>query len=65
MGFGEVVYEQDALVDKIIEYMENGCVMPEIYKARVDDFFAFHDRNNSQRVYDELIKLPTRKGVSD
>jgi CDP-glycerol glycerophosphotransferase (TagB/SpsB family) len=56
-GFGEVKYSADELIDCIKEYIQNGCKMKDIYKKRVDDTFAYHDRNNCKRVYDEIIKL--------
>ena len=52
MGFGPVIAEEEELVDKIIEYMDNDCVMEDFYKKRVDDFFKYHDHNNSKRCYD-------------
>ena len=57
MGFGEVITEHDKIVEKVIEYMGNDCIMKEEYKHRVDDFFAYHDKNNSKRVYDEIVKM--------
>lgn len=55
MGFGPVISEEDDLVNKLIEYMDNDCVMEDTYKKRVDDFFTYHDRNNSKRCYDWII----------
>lgn len=56
-GFGEVVYELDNLIDLIISYMENGCRMSDKYKNRVENFFAYHDCNNCQRVYEKILEL--------
>ncbi|GHU89107.1 minor teichoic acid biosynthesis protein GgaB [Clostridia bacterium] len=55
MGFGEVIFEQRALVDKIVEYIKNDCVIKDEYKNRAKTFFKFRDTDNSKRVYDELI----------
>ena len=49
-GFGEVKYDLESTVDCMIEYMASGCQMKEIYKKRVDSFFAYYDRQNCQRV---------------
>ena len=57
MGFGEVITDHDKIIETIIEYMENGCVMKEKYKKRVDNFFAYQDKNNNKRVYDEIMKM--------
>ncbi len=55
IGFGEVETTLDAAIDRVIEYMENGCRMKEKYRARVDRFFTFTDRDNSRRVYEAVI----------
>ena len=54
-GFGEVEYDLASTVDRIIEYMENGCKLKDEYRARIDSFFAFDDQNNCERVYQKLI----------
>ncbi len=56
-GFGEVEYDLESTIDRIIEYMENGCIMKEQYRERVRKFFAFHDQNNCQRVYEKLFEM--------
>ena len=56
MGFGEVIEEEDILVDKIIEYIENDCIMEDKYKERVDKFFKYNDKNNCKRVYDWILE---------
>lgn len=53
-GFGEVETDYDATVDRLIEYMENGCVLKDKYRARIDGFFAYNDRENCRRVYEKL-----------
>jgi CDP-glycerol glycerophosphotransferase (TagB/SpsB family)/GT2 family glycosyltransferase len=57
MGFGEIVNEHSDLVDLLIRYMKDGCVMDDVYTQRVDDFFAFNDRDNCKRVYDAVLAL--------
>lgn len=56
-GFGEVEYTLEGTVDRIIEYMENGCQLKEKYRDRIDNFFAFNDQNNCQRVYEKIMEL--------
>ena len=56
MGFGDVVESEDALVDKVIYYMNHDCIMEDKYKQRVDKFFKYTDQKNSKRVYDWLYK---------
>lgn len=60
-GFGEVEYDLKGTVDRIIEYMENGCQLKQKYRERIDKFFAFNDQNNCQRVYEEIVKLEEQR----
>lgn len=59
-GFGEVEYDLEGTVDRIIEYMENGCTLKDKYRERIDNFFAFNDQNNCQRVYEKILELEKR-----
>lgn len=56
-GFGEVEYNLDCTISRIIEYMESGCKLKDKYKTRIDNFFAYNDKNNCQRVYDRIKEL--------
>lgn len=56
MGFGDVISDEEELVDKVIEYMDNGCEMEEKYKKRVDKFFKYTDQKNCKRVYEWLCE---------
>lgn len=55
-GFGEVEQTLEGTVDRIIEYMENGCELKDFYRERIDNFFAFDDKNNCKRVYEKMIE---------
>ena len=59
-GFGEVEYDLESTVDRIIEYMKNGCQLKQKYRERIDQFFAFNDQNNCQRVYEAIMELEGR-----
>lgn len=56
MGFGEICTKTEELVDLLCEYMENECRMKEKYVERADDFFAYKDHNNCERIYQEIMK---------
>ncbi|MBR3123809.1 MAG: CDP-glycerol glycerophosphotransferase family protein [Mogibacterium sp.] len=56
-GFGPVCYDLDSAVDTIVDIIKNGCAEPDTYRERVDEFFAFRDRSNCHRIYEELLKL--------
>lgn len=55
-GFGEVEYDLEGTIQRIVEYMENGCRMKQKYRERADQFYAFRDQNNCQRVYDKIME---------
>ncbi len=55
-GFGEVETTASGTVDRLIEYMKNGCVLKEEYDLRRKAFFKYNDRNNSQRACQAILK---------
>ncbi|MBR4728055.1 MAG: CDP-glycerol glycerophosphotransferase family protein [Clostridia bacterium] len=57
MGFGEVTDDEAALVDFVIDYIENGFSAKEPYRQRSTAFFPLHDRNNCSRIYQEILRL--------
>ncbi|SEH27490.1 CDP-glycerol glycerophosphotransferase family protein [Selenomonas sp. KH1T6] len=56
MGMGEVEEDLPRTVDRIIEYMNCDCNMKEKYLQRVEAFFPFRDKKNSERVYDCIME---------
>ena len=56
-GFGEVVYDLDSTVDTLIDYMKNGCTLKDEYRERIDNFFAFDDQNNCQRILNKILEM--------
>ncbi len=56
MGFGEIINTEKDLINKIEFYMKNGSVLEDEYKQRSEKFFKFHDKNNSKRIYEWLLK---------
>lgn len=57
MGFGPICTNHEQIIETLCDYMRNGCRMTEEYIARADQFFAFDDFNNAQRIYEEVIKF--------
>ena len=56
-GFGPVAKDHTQLKEMILNLIANDCKMDEKYEKRVDSFFKYHDKNNSKRVYEEILKL--------
>ena len=57
MGFGEVIKDEDELVDTIEEYLNNDCKNKDVYIERSNSFYKFNDKNNCKRVYDAIKKI--------
>ena len=53
-GFGEVEENLEDLVERIIEYMGNGCALKPKYAERIDKAFAWHDKGCCKRVVDKI-----------
>ena len=56
-GFGEVTYDLDSAVSTLVDYINNGAEMKDIYKQRIQNFYAFNDKNNCERVVKEILSL--------
>lgn len=56
-GFGPVVYDFESAKKTIINVINGGMKLEPKYKKRIDNFFAFSDKNNSRRVYEAILKI--------
>lgn len=56
-GFGKVVYCQEELLEQLEAILENQCKIEEQYLERVNHFFKYHDTNNCERIYREIVKI--------
>lgn len=57
MGFGPVAHDYEEFKRHLSGFIENDCEMSDEYALRVDEFFKYHDKNNSKRVLDEIERL--------
>lgn len=55
-ALGDITTDVQQLVDLLCEYMQNDCAIKPKYRKRVDNFFYFHDRKNSKRTYEAIIR---------
>jgi CDP-glycerol glycerophosphotransferase (TagB/SpsB family) len=55
-GFGPVVYDYESAVSEILKTIKRGNTMTASYQTRVNNFFAYNDQRNSDRVYTILIE---------
>jgi CDP-glycerol glycerophosphotransferase (TagB/SpsB family) len=56
-GFGPVVSTYEETVNEIITCINNHFKLAPMYKKRVEEFYEYHDRNNSARVYNAIKAL--------
>lgn len=63
-GFGEVIEEEQEVLDKIKRYILNNCEIEEQYREKIEETFIFLDKNNSKRVYEEIVKLAKEKQLN-
>ena len=56
-GFGPVTKEYVEFVETLKNMIQNGCVMEELYKNRVDSFLAYRDKHNCERVYTRILEI--------
>ena len=52
MGFGPVSRDRDSLIHNLEEAIKMDGLMPEPYRTRAENTFAFHDANCCRRAYD-------------
>ena len=54
-GFGVVAYDYESLVEAILTSIKRDFKLESKYKQRSDTFFAYNDKQASQRVYEALM----------
>jgi len=59
-GFGDVIEKEEELIKKIKFYINNNCQTEEKYVKQIEDTFLYLNRENSERVYKEIIKLDNK-----
>ncbi|MCC8182033.1 MAG: CDP-glycerol glycerophosphotransferase family protein [Clostridiales bacterium] len=62
MGFGPICTDHAAIVAQLCAAMERNCQTEAEYIRRADDFFAFSDHNNCQRIYEAIRDWQKQRG---
>lgn len=52
MGFGQIVSNEDELINEIKKLFTNKFINDEKYSKRINDFFEYLDYNNCKRIYE-------------
>lgn len=53
-GFGEVITEENELLDILEQYLAEECRLKPMYHQRTEQFFTLHDNRNCERVFQEI-----------
>ena len=56
MGFGEVCYDVDKVVERLIYKIKNDFVVETLYEERMKSFFPLYDNKNCERIFDRIIQ---------
>ncbi len=56
-GFGDIILDEESLVDKLSVYLENEFMMEDKYVKRVDEFFDLRDGKNCDRIFEAVLGL--------
>ncbi len=56
-GFGELLLSVNDLCDRLITGVNEGFTISPKYRKRADDFFAYRDKSNCRRIFEETIRL--------
>lgn len=56
-GFGPVCTDLDSTVDAIIASLERECRVEDKYLERIENFYAYNDKNNCERIYNAIVNM--------
>ena len=56
-GMGAVCTDLEGTIKEMISIIENDCKLSEKYVERANNFFAFNDKCNCERIYNEILAL--------
>ncbi len=57
MGFGDVCFDVDSVVDSVLKCAQNNFVPDDCYANRMKEFFPLNDTKNCKRIYEIINRL--------
>ena len=60
-GFGPVTYKLNEIKNLIMKYLNNEKCFDE-YNSRISNYFGVIDKNNCQRIYEQILKIINNNG---
>ena len=64
-GFGFITHDLKSTVDKIINEIENNCIIRKKYLRRINKFFTYYDEHNSDRLLKEILNKKLGKSLRE
>lgn len=56
-GFGKKCSNEQEVIEEIENIIDSNFLMADLYEERVERFFKYRDKNNCQRVYEEINNM--------
>lgn len=56
-GFGPVIDNIQDVITQLKKLDSTDYINPEVYSKRSENFYMYRDKNNCQRIYDEICKM--------
>ena len=63
-GFGNVIENEEQIVNDIENYLNNDCKIEEKYRKRIENTFRYLDNNNCQRLFEKIIELDNNGDIN-
>jgi len=63
--FGDVVFDADSVVQKVIEYIDSDFSEKPEYSVMRNKYMNFHDHNNSERIYKAILSKKKLLGIEN
>lgn len=57
IGFGDVIYSQNDLINSIKIAIDENCIVREKYISRIEKFFPINDNKNCERILEKILEL--------
>src|SRR5699024_9506773 len=63
--FGDVVFDANDAIQKVIEYIQSDFMEKYIYTQMRNKYMNFHDHNNSSRIYKAILSKKKLLGIEN
>ncbi|PSL40668.1 CDP-glycerol glycerophosphotransferase [Planomicrobium soli] len=60
---GDIVHEEDALINTLKNYVDANFVMKDVYKEKANKFIAYKDQNASKRIFEAATNFKKKTDI--